>query len=211
MVASFRDHITFGSFVGAAGAAYLYAYAIVTDPVLLVVLCMATVIGAFLPDLDHDTGTPFYIVFGGFTICCGAIALYYTLSHPTNLYILVGVPITTLVFVWFVIGTLFKHHTRHRGMMHSVPTLLISALVVFLVAKYLGQGESMSALFAAATGAGFLSHLILDEFHSENMFDGNPFENKRSLGTALKLFSSSKGITLFTYLILATLAYQALK
>jgi hypothetical protein len=207
-MALFREHISFGAVIAAAGVVLLYFYAIVTDPLLLAILFAITCIGSFLPDIDSDTGTPFYAVYGVFTLACGAWAFYYFLKHPPeNLYILAGAPILAMLLVWVVGGTLLKRFTRHRGMMHSVPAGLIAAALTFLAARHLEQGESLSLMFALATAIGFASHLVLDEIHSENLVDGNPFEHKRSLGTALKLFSRSGWINLFTYSLLAALLY----
>ena len=210
-MALFKEHVALGAVIATVGAVLLYFYAIVTDPLLLAILFLVTVVGSFLPDLDSDTGTPFYTVFGAFTLACGAATLYYLLKdHPGNLYLLIGAPIAVMLFVWFVVGTIFKHFTHHRGMMHSIPTMLIIALVAFLAARYLHQGQFTSLLFALAAGVGALSHLLLDEIHSDNLVDGNPFVTKKSLGTALKLFSQSPGINLFTYLLLAALIYKAI-
>lgn len=207
-MALFREHITLGAIIAAIGVTLLYFYAIVTDPLLLIILFAVTTIGSFLPDLDSDSGVPFYTVFGIFTLACTASVLLYMLSHQSqNIYLLVGVPFAVLLFVWFVLGTIFKRFTRHRGMMHSVPAMCVSALLTFLVARYLAQGETIAFVCALATGLGFASHLLLDEIHSENILDGNPFVYKHSLGTALKLFSDSGKVNLFTYLLLITLLY----
>ncbi len=211
-MAIFRDHVSVGALVAAVGVVVLYFYAIVTDPLLLIILFAVSIIGSFLPDLDLDTGIPFYILFGIFTLACGGVVLYYVLSHPPeSVYVLVGAPIAALFGVWFIAGAIFKHFTRHRGMMHSIPTMIITSLLVFLVAKYLEQGETLSLVFALAAGVGFFSHLVLDEIHAENTLSGNPFIPRRSLGTAFKLFSNSKVTTLFTYLLLAVLAYSAVQ
>lgn len=211
-MALFKDHITVGAIVAVVGVVLLYFYAIVTDPLLLIILFVVSVIGSFLPDLDHDTGTPFYLIFGVFTLACGGVVLYYLLNHPPQtLYMLIGVPVAALFGVWFIVGAIFKNFTNHRGMMHSIPTMLIVSLIVYLVAKNLEQGETLSLVFAVAVGVGFLSHLALDEIHSENMLGGNPFVPRRSLGTAFKFFSQSKITTVFTYLVLVSLAYTALQ
>jgi hypothetical protein len=83
----------------------------------------------------------------------------------------------------------------------------IVGLCAFLAARYFEQGETLALWFAIAAALGFLTHLVLDEFHSEVNFDGIPFVPKKSLGTALKLFSGSWVVNLFIYLLLAALAY----
>ena len=90
----FREHISLGAVVAAVGVVLLYFYAIVTDPLLLLFLFFVTIIGSFLPDLDSDSGVPFYLVYGLFTVASGAASLYYMLTHgPFELYFVAGVPV----------------------------------------------------------------------------------------------------------------------
>ncbi len=209
-MALFREHISVGALAGAIGVVLLYFYAIVTDPVLLGLLFVVTAIGSFLPDLDSDSGIPFYTVFGLFTLACTGAALYYALSHyPSLWYALVGIPAAALVLTWFVLGGIFKRFTHHRGIMHSVPAMVIAGLLTLLAARHLFLGETVSLWFAVFAGVGFLTHLILDEVHSEVNFDGIPFVPKKSLGTALKFFSDSHLVNIFTYVLLVLLAYIA--
>ena len=207
-MALFREHVSVGALAGAVGVTLLYFYALVTDPWLLLLLFIVTAVSSFLPDLDSDSGIPFYTVFGLFTLACTCWSLYYALSNYPHLwYALVGIPAATLLFVWFVVGGVFKQFTKHRGIMHSLPAMGIVGLLAFLAAHHLSQGETMSWWFAAAAALGFATHLVLDEVHSEVNFDGAPFTAKKSLGTALKLFSESKMVNLCAYLLFATLGY----
>ncbi len=197
-----------GALAGAVGVTVLYFYALVTDPILLALLFVVTAASSFLPDLDSDSGVPFYTVFGLFTLAATGAALYWALGHyPGVWYALVGIPLAVLLFVWFVVGEVFKNFTRHRGIMHSIPAMLIVGLLAYLAARHLLQGEMISWWFAAAAALGFATHLILDEIHSEVNFDGIPFNAKKSLGTALKLFSGSAMVNLCTYVVLTTLLY----
>lgn len=209
-MALFREHISVGALTGAIGITLLYFYAFVTDPLLLGLLFAVTAISSFLPDLDSDSGIPFYTVFGLFTLACTGAALYYALAHYSgNWYALIGIPAAALLFVWFIVGDIFKRFTKHRGIMHSVPAMGIVGLCAFLTARYFAQGDALAFWFAIAAALGFLTHLVLDEFHSEVNFEGIPFVPKKSLGTALKLFSGSWTVNLCTYLILSVLAYLA--
>lgn len=210
-MALFREHIAFGAVIAVVGVTLLYFYALVVDPVLLGLLFIVTVIGSFLPDVDSDSGVPFYLVFGTCTLAAGGIVLYYLLSHPPHtLYYVIGIPFATLLGMWVIVGTVFKRLTHHRGIMHSIPAMIIAGLSTFSIARSLEQGDQLSFIFAVAVAVGVASHLFLDEIHSENLMDGNPFVYKRSLGTALKLFSDSGVVNLFTYLIIAALLYTAL-
>lgn len=207
-MALFREHVSVGAIAGAVGVTVLYFYALVTDPLLLALLFLVTTISSFVPDLDSDSGVPFYVMFGLFTLACTSATLFWTLSHyKDSWYALIGVPLVTMLAVWFIGGEIFKNFTKHRGMMHSIPMMLITGLLVYLAAEHFEAGEALSMWFAVAAALGFATHLLLDEFHSEITFDGIPFNNKKSLGTALKLFSQSRFINIFTYLLLVVLLY----
>ena len=206
----FRTHISLGAVLASVGVVLLYFYAVVTDPWLLLLLFAVTAVGSFVPDLDIDTGIPFYLIYGLFTILSGAAALYYMLSHgPFLTYYVVGVPIAVMLFVWFIVGGVFRKFTHHRGIMHSIPAMGVAALLVYLAAKHLEQKNFIATAFAFAVALGYFSHLALDEIYAENAMGGNPFKTRKSLGTAVKFFSDSKFVTLFTYLLLFALVYLA--
>ena len=210
-MALFRQHISFGALVAMIGVVLAYYYAYVTDWRLLTVLFLVTVFASFLPDLDSDSGLPFHFIFGTFTLIVGGITLWYTLESGTdNMYELTGKPLLVLILVWFVGGGLFKRLTHHRGMMHSLPAAGIAALLMFIIARALSEVDMTTLLLALGAGAGYLSHLILDELHSTVSMGGHLFQPRRSLGTALKLFSPSRSATIFTYVLLVVLAYIAL-
>jgi membrane-bound metal-dependent hydrolase YbcI (DUF457 family) len=211
-MAMFREHISVGAIVAAAVVAVVYFYALVTDPLMLAILFAVTTIASFSPDLDSDSGLPFHLIFGTFTVFCGGVALYGVLQDGAeSWYALAGVPALVLLFVWFIVGGVFRRYTTHRGMMHSIPAAVILALTGLLMVRYLGHSEVEAAVFAVGVFAGFLSHLVLDEVYSIVDLEGIPFTPKRSLGTALKFLSSSTSLNVCTYTILAALTYLALQ
>jgi membrane-bound metal-dependent hydrolase YbcI (DUF457 family) len=207
-MAMFRHHISLGAVIAMIVSVTVFFYGLITDPLHLGVLFALCAFGSILPDFDLDTGLPFYLIFGSMTLAFGGIVLYYTLSgHPANNYILIAVPLAALVGFWFIVGGLVKHCTHHRGIWHSFPMLIIIALSTYLASLYLGQIKETAALYAASMGAGYLSHLWLDELWSEVDGDGNPFTYKRSLGTAMKFFSDSRKVNVMTYAALVVLLY----
>jgi membrane-bound metal-dependent hydrolase YbcI (DUF457 family) len=211
-MAMFRHHISLGAVIAMVGTVTVFFYGLITDPLHLGVLFGLCAFGSILPDFDIDTGIPFYLIFGAMTLAFGGVVLYYTLSdHPTNYYILFGVPLAALVGFWFVIGSIVKHCTHHRGIWHSFPMLVIVALATYIGARYLGQIEETAMLYGAAMGAGYLSHLWLDELWSNVDGDGNPFTYKQSLGTAMKFFSDSRKVNFLTYAVLFALLYFAIQ
>jgi hypothetical protein len=210
-MSTFRAHVTVGAIISMAVVVAVFFYALVTDPVLLAVLFGVTVVGSFLPDVDSDSGIPFYMVFGAATLAVTGAALFYALTRwPSQYEYIAGVPLAVMILVWFVVGGIIKKFTKHRGIFHSVPAMAIAGLGVFLAAKHFGVEGDVALLWGAGTAVGYASHLALDEVHSDVNMDGNPFTNKKSLGTAMKLFSNSHGVTLATYLILAALLYTAM-
>ncbi len=207
----FREHIAIGAILSMIVVVGVYFYALVTDPWLLLLLFAVTTIGSFLPDVDSDSGMPFYLVFGSATVAATGVVLLYVLAHNSGDWrYIVGVPFVALIGFWFVVGGLIKRCTHHRGIYHSIPALAIAATATFLVARHFELPQNIAFVFAGAMAVGFASHLILDEMHSEVSSDGIPFIPKKSLGTALKLFSESRTVNTATYVLLAFLVYLAL-
>lgn len=210
-MALFREHVTVGALVSMVAVVLAYFYALVTDPLLLFFLFGAAIVGSFLPDVDSDSGVPFQLVFGLATLAVTGVALLYVLTYiPDDMRYVIGIPAAVLLGFWFVVGSIVKRFTKHRGIYHSLPALLIAALVTFLLAERYGLDADTALVFAAAVGAGFASHLILDEIHAGITLDGIPFNPNKAFGSALKLFAKSYGVNLATYTLLALLVYTAL-
>ena len=113
---------------------------------------------------------------------------------------------TVGLIVYFVIGLLFRKFTVHRGMFHSIPAALMSGLLaVYFFIPY-GWDKDELRLVAISVAAGYLCHLLLDEINSAVNISGVPFVPKRSLGTALKLFSQSRAINVSFYTVLFVIA-----
>lgn len=207
-MALFREHLAAGALVALISVGALYFTALMTDPILLGILFLVTVVMSFWPDLDSDESTPYRIIFGTFTIVLTWLAFSETLSlFPNEWQFLIGIPSAVFLIVWFFVGWTFKAWTRHRGMFHSIPAAAIAALATLLIARSYLTEELDIVLFAAAAGIGYLTHLVMDELYATRTLNGSIFEPKKSLGTALKFYSSSFPRTLFTYLILVTLVY----
>jgi uncharacterized membrane protein YgcG len=207
----FREHVATGAVISTGVCVAAYSYALVTDPILLLFLFGVTVVGSFLPDVDSDSGMPFYLVFGTASLAATGIVALYTLASPyaADWRYLLGIPAAALFFFWFVVGAVVKKCTKHRGIFHSLPALAIAGTATFLLARHYGLDDMTALVFAGAMGLGFLSHLVLDELYSEITLDGIPFNTKQSAGTAMKWFSRQRGVNVATYVILATLLYTA--
>ena len=210
-MAMFREHIAIGAILSMVVVVAVYFYALITDPWLLLILFAVTTIGSFLPDVDSDSGMPFYLVFGTMTLAATGVVLLYVLSssYATDWRYLAGIPLAALVFFWAVVGGILKKCTRHRGIFHSLPAMVIAGVATFLIAERFGLSDLTSLVFGAAMAVGFASHLALDELHSFVDLEGIPFIPKKSLGTALKLFSDSNRVNMATYIVLVALVYTA--
>ena len=211
-MALFREHVTVGAIISMIVVVAAYFYALVTDPLLLAILFGITIIGSFLPDVDSDSGVPFYLVFGGVTLAVTGVVLLYTLAlRPDDVRFLVGVPLAAMLGCWFIIGGIIKKLTHHRGIYHSLPALLIAGIATYLMSERYGLDEITALIFGSAMAVGFASHLFLDEIHAGITLDGIPFNPNKAFGSALKLFSHSSMVNIATYSLLAVLLYTAIQ
>ncbi len=210
-MASFKGHIAAGVCVGVACSAASSEYLGVHDFEMLSILFGASVIGSVLPDIDSDSGTPFQILFGIFSVLAAGIALYWTLAiSMSSGWDVVKAPAIAFLVTRFIVGEIFKRFTDHRGIFHSFPAMGIAFFATFLLSRYLGSGAMHALLVAFAVAAGFLSHLILDESFAATNFSGKRFHMNHMFGTALKFWSNSKIATLLAYGAVFILGYASL-
>jgi len=202
-MASFRGHLATAAGLGVAygGAAY---WQLGIDPKLAAIGAGLTTIGGLLPDLDSDSSVPNRTLFR----LAGAGAVILTFQHIlANYYsIMEGAALLAgaYVAVRYVLATVFRSLTVHRGMFHSMPAMLIVGLGLYLL---YGHYPSRDRVFVAGAGMlGFLSHLVLDEICAVD-FQGARL--KKPFGSALKLASSSWSATTFCYFVLITLGLLA--
>ncbi|PID56748.1 hypothetical protein CSB45_09915 [candidate division KSB3 bacterium] len=204
-MADFRTHSITGLITGYAAAIGVTNLQIVAQPLTPLYMFTAAFIGSFLPDLDSDHGTSFKIVFSVSAICGGGMSfLYFLQQHTISLFSWVLVPPLITLIIRYGIGALFKKCTVHRGIFHSLPAIGIASLSALLLLRSFALSSLDALLISGSIGLGYLSHLILDELYAVN-FDGLRFSPKKSLGTALSLGSSSKLVTVSTYVLLTAL------
>jgi membrane-bound metal-dependent hydrolase YbcI (DUF457 family) len=209
-MASFRTHISFGIALGVLGGIALGSFALAPGEwSLYILIALSVVVGAISPDIDSDSGVPFHITFASLSlVAAGLVAIATYRAAPTNYVILVGYPFLAIVTVWGVFGAIFKKFTRHRGMVHSIPAALFAGLVLFSFARIGGFADWDSFLLGAAFSVGYILHLVLDEVCSAVNFHGTLFIPNKALGSALKLFSQNRLITVLTYLACGVLIVQ---
>jgi hypothetical protein len=201
-MAGYKAHFAFGVLTAACVAVAMLVISWVSLTVMPLVFLLA-VIGSMLPDIDSDTGLPVRLLFGTLAVATIGLALFYMMNSTATSWLQQGlIGVGAGLFVYFIIGGIFKHFTEHRGVFHSIPAALVMGLVAMSVSGLLGIGEKMVLVVGLAITAGYLSHLVLDEINSTVNLSGIPFKPKKSLGTALKLTGGSKMMTTAIYIAL---------
>lgn len=202
-MAGFKTHISVSTACGVAYGWYgATELGLPTDACLLAGgLCA---VSGMLPDLDSDTGVPAKELksFASAIIPMVAFHRMHENGLSVEQMVLAGAPM--YLFIRFGLGTLMNKITVHRGMFHSIPALVIAAMLAFLICD---SGLSTVRFFKAGSVAlGFFSHLLLDEIWSVNLSTGGPWV-KKSFGTAIKFFGPTVSGNSATYglLILMTL------
>lgn len=202
-MASFHGHLSFSTMAGAAyGAAGIWFWDLDWGPAFLG--AGITALGGLIPDLDSDSGIPLREL----SSLCGAMApclLYSRLRHAEfsleqTLVLLGG----AYLLIRFVLASIIRRFTVHRGMFHSLPGMLATGLAVYLLYDSDPSKQHIRVYLAVAAMLGFLSHLVLDELYSVD-FRGVAIRLNKYAGSALKLYSSSWKATATCYLLLCLL------
>lgn len=199
-MADFRTHVSFGIALGVLGVCGISATALSFGPGLLGMFFVAATLGSVLPDIDSDSGVPYHETFGSLSIIAAVLAFTeYArrggLDWQGFLYSSFG----AAFFVWVVIGTVFKRFTKHRGMAHSIPAVVLSGLLTFSLSSRFPFDDSEAFLIGLAVMTGYLSHLVLDEMFAAVNFEGLRYSPSNSLGSALKFFSRSLSVNVAVY------------
>jgi hypothetical protein len=204
-VASYRGHLFFASALGAGYGAIAY-WRLDYDWGVSLLGAGLTTLGGLLPDLDSDSGVPVREMFN-LTAACIPLLAHESLRNegytPDQTLVLMG---GLYLLIRFVLASLFKRWTVHRGMFHSIPAMLIAGLAIYLASH--GQAQETRYYLAGAVMLGFMSHLVLDELCSVD-FMGMKVRLNRYAGSAVKLWSKSVSATMFTYALLGGLVYLA--
>jgi hypothetical protein len=205
-MASYQGHLTFASAL-AAGYGCVAAGHLDLDWGPLLLGAGLTSLGGLLPDLDSDSGIPVRKLFG-IAAVAGPFLLWQRLENfgfvllQEKLVVLCGL----YLLIRYGLSALFKRITVHRGMFHSVPAMLITGLLVFLV--YQSSSVLIRVYLAGGMMLGFFSHLLLDELYRIDL-KGASLHLKKHAGSALKFVSPSWSAMLTTYGLLTFLFYLA--
>ena len=205
-MAGFRMHVSTSTVLGCGYAGVLaVGYGVPVDTAIVSgAMCGFS---GMLPDIDSDFGVPLRETMA-FTAAIIPMLLVghfqsLALSHDSMALAAVG----TYLFVRFGVANLIRKYTVHRGMFHSIPTMLIFAGLAFLV-----SGTSpidVRCYRAGGVLGGFMSHLVLDEIYAVE-FQGGRWRLKKSFGTAIKFWGDDAWANFSTYAKLAIVAMMIL-
>lgn len=184
-MAGFKTHIGVSTAVGIGYGAVGYASGMPASTCMVAAgLCS---VSGMLPDLDSDSGVPVRETMAFFAAVVPALMIPRFILLGFNLEQIVVAAGLIYVAFRFCIAEIFKRFSVHRGMWHSIPAAAIAGLLAFLIVS--GTSLEIRLFKTAAVVLGFMIHLVLDEFWSFEVRNGR-LRIKRSLGTALKLWST---------------------
>ncbi|MGB5737413.1 MAG: metal-dependent hydrolase [Thiohalocapsa sp.] len=184
-MANFKTHLIGGTIVSSAGAFASFGQGL-SGPGETQALFVVGVAGSLLPDIDADDSKPMRAVFDLAGIVVGFLVAFRFAEHLKML---------DLVLIWgcvwlamcFPVRMLFARFTVHRGIWHTLLMALVLALTATIAADFLlDLAPTLAWLVGGFTLLGYLTHLLLDEFASVDLFDRRV---KRSFGTAFKPLS----------------------
>lgn len=200
-MAGFKTHLTGGILSGASISlvgVFAKGLTITQAGALFVVGSVA----GLLPDLDSDTGKPLSLLFQLISLLIPSMLFFRVAQYAGNSpeFLICYFAISYLL-INYVICSIIKKMTVHRGMMHSIPFALLCGGLGYLL--FIPSGKQVALLAGICVLSGCLVHLVLDELHSFTLKYGFIPTLKKSSGTALKLKSDSLVTTLVYYSLLA--------
>ncbi len=208
-MANFRTHISFGALLGTALVIAGLIYSFFSSTEVMIWIFLAVLIGSFLPDLDMDEGIPFQILFGLFGVGIGGLAFFILYENEVrDSVILILTPVVAFMGMRFGIGYIFEKLTDHRGIFHSIPAAILFGLLTVWLLNFFSIFISQKLILGLAITVGYLGHLVLDEIYSSVNLNGRSLLPKQSLGSALKLYSSSKIATFIFYALIFIFAMK---
>jgi membrane-bound metal-dependent hydrolase YbcI (DUF457 family) len=208
-MANFKTHISWGVIIAIALVVFGLIGSFVSGFELMALVFLAVLVGSFLPDLDSDGGLPFQIVFGLAGLVLAGMCFYYFFQNGERDWkILGGFSVGVFILVRFILGYFFEKLTRHRGIFHSVPAGVLFGLLTIWILQYFSLDFYQKLILGGAVFVGYLGHLILDEVYSTVNLRGFSILPKKSLGSALKFWSSSKSATLLVYFLIIFLFFN---
>ncbi|MBK1722896.1 metal-dependent hydrolase [Thiocystis violacea] len=205
-MANFQTHLNGGIVVSAATTLSLHMAGLIESGHTFPLFALG-VIGSLLPDIDSDTSKPVNALFS--VLGAGlAFAMTLPLKGQFLPLELAGIWVGVYLCVRYGFFEIFARFTVHRGLWHSWLGIAGTALATTNLAYWMwGQSPDPAWVAGLIVGIGYLTHLLLDELSSVDLFNAKV---KRSFGTALKPLSlSSPWSSLAMLCVVAGLAWMA--
>jgi hypothetical protein len=161
------------------------------------------VIGSIFPDIDLKTSIPSKFMR---LILVLVLAIFsFSIMNQQETYLMSIIPleqnlilptfIVTSLLIPYVVIYFLENIMVHRGIVHSIPFGLLSAIVLIEGINIVNNSFDIMSLNSFLIGllffTGFITHLVLDEMYSVNLLGA---KLKKSFGTALKIFDK-KNVT----------------
>jgi magnesium-transporting ATPase (P-type) len=202
-MANFNTHFKVSTIASGSMATTIAAIELVPKEHSIILFILGAVAG-FLPDIDSDTSISLKIFAKSSAIILSFIAIFLAIEHFPIIHLVV-LSIITYYASKFLICEGLKNLTRHRGVFHTVTMgVLISFLTTILFFNLFGYSSFYSWLAGWFIFVGYISHLILDEIYSVNLYG---MRIKKSFGTALKFYDKKNIITSFLVIFLTAISF----
>ena len=208
-MAAYREHITVSGMLG-AGVGLASTFAFGFTPVQGMLAGWLTAIGGILPDLDSESGRPVREMFGLTASILPLLLLGRVLrwtGMPNDPETVMVLFLAMYLVIKYGLASLVASVSVHRGMFHSIPALIITSEAAWLA--YPSDNPRVKLLMAGGIGAGFFSHLLLDEIYSVQ-WSGVRITLKKSAGSALKFFGQGFSGNAMAYMLLVCLTFITL-
>jgi membrane-bound metal-dependent hydrolase YbcI (DUF457 family) len=203
-MAGYREHISVSGILGVVYALMSAWLGFSFDQAILAG-CLTWVAG-MLPDLDSQSGRPLREIISLTAVLLPLLLMQHLMNLGGQGERVLLLSIVVYLLIRFVAPSLLGKLTVHRGMLHSVPALIIASELVFL-----GYPSSIEVKLMLACGVaiGFFSHLLLDELYSVQ-WSGVRIKFSKSAGSALKFGGRRFLPNVFAYAVLLFLTYASL-
>ena len=186
-MAGFRTHITVSTAIG-LGYGAASANPLHFGPEAGVLAAGLTAVGGMLPDLDSDSGIPVREVSGLAAAVVPILLLPRLVAAGQSQEGRMATLVILYILIRYGLAYIVRHASVHRGMWHSIPTMLIFGCLVYI--EYTSPNWKLRLYLAGGVMLGFLSHLVLDELYSVD-FNGVRLRLNKSAGSAVKCFGPS--------------------
>ena len=130
-MANFYTHLSASSGLGVLGITFLCGASLVTnnESLCLITLC---ILGGLIPDLDSDSENSILIISKLFSGLCAFLIIFPYLNKFAIL-ISLGLFILSYLVLRFGVLTMISYCTKHRGLIHTVPSAFIVCFMTSIV------------------------------------------------------------------------------